>query len=89
MAQRKREKQSIKSKLLSDIIVNEPKIELLGNREIVVEGCKGVVEYDENTIRLSLGESVLAICGDDLLIKSFDSDVAVISGNICGISFAT
>ncbi len=89
IAQRKRDKQKNKSKLFSDIFADEPRIELLGNREIIVEGCKGVVEYDENTIRLSLGENVLSLCGDDLVIKSFDSDIAVICGSICEISFAT
>ena len=43
IAQRKREKQKNKNKLFSDIFADEPRIELLGNREIIVEGCKGVV----------------------------------------------
>ena len=88
MAHRKREPHN-KNKFLSDIFYDEPRIEMLGNREIIVDGCKGVVEYDETTIRLSLGECVLSLCGDDMVIKSFDSEVAVICGRICGISFTT
>lgn len=89
MAHRKREKQHRKSKFLPDMFFDEPRIEMLGNREIIVDGCKGVVEYDEATIRLNLGECVLSLCGDDMVIKSFDSDVAVICGRICEISFTT
>ena len=89
MTQRKREKQRGKNKFLSEMFIDEPKIEMLGNREIIVDGCKGVVEYDEINIRLSLGECVLSLSGKDLIIKSFDNDIAVICGQICEISFAT
>ncbi len=89
MAQRKRDKNQIKNKLLSEMFADEPKIEMLGNREIIIDGCKGVVEYSENLIKLSLGESVLSLSGDSLVIKSFDNSVVVISGQICEISFTS
>ena len=63
---------------LSQMFVNEPKIEMSGNREIIVDGCKGVVEYSEDLIKLNLGEVVLTLSGDGLVINSFDSSIAVI-----------
>ena len=89
MTQQKREKQRGKNKFLSEMFIDEPKIEMLGNREIIIDGCKGVVEYDETLIKLSLGDNVLSLSGDNLIIKSFDSSVAVISGQICDISFVS
>lgn len=86
---RKKEKNQLKKNLVSEIFIDEPKIEMLGNREMIVDGCKGVVEYDETLIKLSLGESVLSLSGDNLIINSFDSSVAVISGQICDISFVS
>ncbi len=86
MAQKKGQ---YKKKLLSEIFQDEPKIEMLGNREIIIDGCKGVVEYDENIIKLSLGETVLSLLGDGLIIKSFDNDIAVICGQISEISFVS
>ena len=71
------------------MFADEPKIEMLGNREMIIDGCKGVVEYDEAIIKLSLGEYVLSLSGDNLLINSFDNSVAVISGQICEISFVS
>ena len=85
---RKREKNQAR-KLVTDIFADVPKIEMLGNREMIVDGCKGVVEYDENIIKLSLGEYVLSLSGDNLLINSFDNSVAIISGQICEISFVS
>ncbi len=89
MAQRKREKNQYKNKILSEMFADEPKIEMLGNREIIIDGCKGVVEYGENLIKLSLGKSTLSVSGDNLVIKSFDSSIAVISGQIGEISFTS
>lgn len=74
---------------LSQVVVNEPKIEMSGNREIIVDGCRGVVEYGENQIKLNLGETVLALSGNGLVINSFDSSIAVITGQISDISFAS
>lgn len=86
---RKKEKNQLKKNLVSEFFADEPKIEMLGNREMIVDGCKGVVEYNETLIKLSLGENVLSLSGDNLIIKSFDSSVAVISGQICDISFVS
>ncbi len=86
---RKNDKKQLKNKIVSEFFVDEPKIEMLGNREMIVDGCKGVVEYGETLIKLSLGENVLSLSGDNLVIKSFDSSVAVITGLICDISFVS
>ncbi len=84
---RKREKNKVKNRIVPELFIDEPKIELLGNREMIIDGCKGVVEYDETTIKLSLGDSVISILGDSLVIQSFDSSVAIINGIIVNISF--
>ncbi len=87
MPRKDREK---KSKFqLSQVIVNEPKIEMSGNREIIIDGCKGVVEYSENSIKLNLGETVLTLSGNGLIINSFDSSIVVITGQISDISFTS
>ena len=63
--------------------------EMSGNREIIIDGCKGVVEYGENLIKLNLGENVLTLSGSELVINSFDSGIAVINGQIGDISFVS
>ncbi len=85
---RKNRRQSGKLHLpVPEVLSSDPHIELLGNHEIVVDGCKGVVEYDENIIRLNTGELVVGFMGTDLLIKSFDCDIAVITGRVAEITF--
>ena len=41
---RKRDKNQAK-RIVTDLFADEPKIEMLGNREMIIDGCKGVVEY--------------------------------------------
>ncbi len=62
-------------------------IELAGNREAFVDGCKGVLAYDDCCIRLNLGRLVVCFTGSDLSIGALSMEQAVISGNIAGISF--
>ena len=70
-------------------LLEEPKIELLGNRELILDGCRGVAEYGENYIKLNTGKIMTGISGNGLIIKSFDNEIAVISGTITEISFVS
>ncbi|MBR5203022.1 MAG: YabP/YqfC family sporulation protein [Clostridia bacterium] len=70
-----------------DLHLNEAKIEMLSNREIIVDGCKGIVEYGENFIKINIGELTLDVVGLDLVIESFDGGVAIIRGKFTEINF--
>lgn len=85
MARKKKERKL----QLPDMLINEAKIEMIGNREIIVDGCKGVIEYGENLIKLNIGELVLCLVGDNMIIESFDSGVAIIGGKFAEISFVS
>lgn len=64
-------------------------IELAGNREAFVDGCKGVLAYDDSCIRLNTGKLVVCFSGSELSISTLQMEQAVISGNIAEISFTT
>jgi sporulation protein YqfC len=64
-------------------------IELAGNREAIVDGCQGVLEYDENVIKLTTGKMVIKFMGRGLQIKVLTHDSAVVSGFITNIEFIT
>ena len=88
MSQRKKPKDK-KHLQLPDLLSNEPKLETLGNREIIIEGCKGIAEYSENLIKLNTSTLVIGFSGTELLIQSFDNGVAIIKGIIAEITFVT
>ena len=63
-------------------------MELSGNREAIIEGCKGVVEYDEGIIRLNLGKNIVRFTGTGLSIRTLTLEQAIITGNILSIDFS-
>lgn len=62
-------------------------IELHANREAIVEGCTGVLEYGEGVVRLSGGQMVVRIGGRNLTISGLDRNGTVVSGYITSIEF--
>ena len=66
-----------------------PQIEMAGNREAIVEGCQGVLEYDENIIRLSTGKMSIRFMGRGLQIRVLTRDSAVVEGFITHVEFIT
>lgn len=62
-------------------------IVLSSNREATIEGCKGVLEYSGDKIRLSTGNSIIRFSGSELEIKSLSPGHAAIKGFIVSIEF--
>lgn len=65
-----------------------PHIELYGNREILIDGCFGIVEYTADYIQLNLGSTVLTLKGDCLFIQNFEGAQVSISGTFLSIEFS-
>ncbi|MEG1551625.1 MAG: YabP/YqfC family sporulation protein [Oscillospiraceae bacterium] len=66
-----------------------PHIEANGNKEFIVEGCKGILEYEENVIKINAGSIVISFLGSDMEIKNYCDDETVIVGNIVSIEFTS
>lgn len=71
----------------SDALSGYAHIELCGNREARVDGCKGVLEYGNSKIALNTGRLTVRFCGCDLCIASMQNGQAVIKGIISDIGF--
>lgn len=81
-------KKTLKELMMPELSVTmSSNIELLGNKEAIVEGCKGILEYDENTIRLNLGKQSVRFGGIDLTLKCMNSDNVIIHGVITTVEF--
>lgn len=69
-------------------MLNSVCIEMKGNREAVIEGCKSIEEYDENMIRIKVKKMSLIFFGRDLEIKCMNYDSLVIEGFITSVEFS-
>ena len=62
-------------------------MEIVSNRELTVDGCKGVAEYDEDFIKLNAKKGTVTVFGAELEIKSYSEAALFITGKIERIEF--
>ncbi|WP_101697696.1 YabP/YqfC family sporulation protein [Clostridium minihomine] len=65
------------------------RLEIKGNREAVLEGCGGVLEYGEDTVRVRAGKMSVRFTGRDIKIKCLTADSLVVEGYLTGLEFIT
>lgn len=70
-----------------EIVSEIPKITLMGFNQMMIENYKGIVEYDENFIRLSTSIGNIIIEGFSLNLNQITSDDIEIKGKISHIEF--
>ena len=62
-------------------------IELCGNREAIVEGCLGILEYSECSVAINTGKLTVRFNGSDLTITSMQDSLTVIKGILTCVDF--
>ena len=70
-----------------DSILNMPRITLIGGMQLYVENYRGVVEFRDDILRLSLTQGEVHVFGKELVIKAIFPTEVVIEGNISGIKY--
>lgn len=65
-----------------DLIMDLPKLTVIGNMEASVLNHKGIIEYTESVIRVNTKSGVLKITGEDLQLKTILSEEIIIVGLI-------
>lgn len=63
-------------------------IELCGNREAIVEGCLGILEYSDCSVAINTGKLIVRFNGSDLTITSMQDSLTVIKGILTCIDFS-
>lgn len=64
-----------------------PCMELSGNREAVLEGSRGVLEYSPETIRVNTEGMIVSFFGRDLDLRCISPSAMIIGGCITKIEF--
>lgn len=70
-----------------DLITGNAHLEFSGNREVVVEGCCGVLEYDENVTTLDLGKMKIRFLGRNIQLRNFTDHSVIVNGFISTVEF--
>ena len=69
-----------KLSLPKDVILDLPRISVCGDREIYIVNHKGIMEYNDSSIRIKTDKEVVHINGSELRIIVLKSDRMVING---------
>lgn len=70
-----------------DIVLDLPKITLIGNIQAFVENHKGIIEYVPTRVRINTTRGELMVTGERLQIGNIGRDEIVVEGRIGGVMF--
>lgn len=68
--------------LPKDIVMDLPKVVLIGNIQLNISNHKGIIEYTQNIIRINSSIGVFKIEGENLELKTILLEEIIIIGNI-------
>lgn len=70
-----------------DVVLNLPRLIMIGNAQMTVENHRGLVRYDPASITIGVGAYQLVIEGENLVIGTVDTETVTIRGTISRVSF--
>lgn len=75
--------------LPKDIVLDLPKITLVGNLQLYIENHKGIIEYSKQRIRINTNIGILRIIGKDLTIRTIVTEEVIVVGEIEIVEFVS
>ena len=69
------------------LLATLPRMELYGNRRVLIEGCTGIAEYDEDRICLRTDSGTIRFLGRSPCMNRLNPTCAVITGRLLSDEF--
>ena len=66
---------------------NFPSIQIRGNREIIIDGCTGLLSYAEDNILIETKYCRINITGRELSLKNLTQNILAVRGFIKSVEF--
>ena len=60
---------------------------LLGNKQLFIENYKGIIEYEDDNIKIKTHEGIIKLEGKSMFIKEITSEDIMVTGTIAMIQF--
>ncbi|WP_019242638.1 MULTISPECIES: sporulation protein YqfC [Bacillus] len=70
-----------------DVMMDLPRITMIGQLHIYIENHRGLIAFTENEIRLQLSKGQLSIQGNAFVIKTILPEEILLEGVITSVSF--
>lgn len=75
------------SELEKNIIGRYSLITITGNSEILIEGLRGILDYDAETFRVNTVNGIVAVMGSGLEITALTAEEVMLKGKISSVEF--
>ena len=72
-----------------DIVLDLPRITMLGNKQVLIENHKGIIEYTSLLVRIKLNQGELLIHGMNLLLGNLQAEQILVEGMIQEVKYDT
>lgn len=73
--------------LPKDLMLNLPRITLVGDLQMVIENHRGILGFDGCEVRILLERGSVRVAGENLTLRSIHADEIVVDGTIKALSF--
>ena len=73
--------------LPEEIMLDLPRIEILGNDRIHIENHRGIIEYTQTCVRVNTNAGVIRITGGALNVRNIGSEEIIVLGSIEAIEY--
>lgn len=67
----------------------EPLIEIISDRQAEIEGCNGIIEYNDSYVSVNCKSFIIGIKGENISIKSNAKDCITINGKLDSLCFSS
>ena len=64
-----------------------PHIELCSQSRAIVEGCKGILQYTSDTVRLNCKNVIVSFCVENLSLCTLNDETITVTGKISCINY--
>ncbi|MBE6759172.1 MAG: hypothetical protein E7554_03675 [Ruminococcaceae bacterium] len=72
---------------MSVFMGSEPRLEIRGTRELLIEGSTGVIYYSDTAMRIGVGGRTLLLIGSELSISIMFGSTLTVVGQIKSVEF--
>jgi sporulation protein YqfC len=73
--------------LPKDVMMDLPRITMIGQLHIYIENHRGLVAFSDNEVRLGLSQGQLSIRGETFIIKAILPEEILLEGVISSVTF--
>lgn len=73
--------------LPKEIMLGLPLISMIGREEVTIENYKGILEYSEESVRISTAVGILHINGRGLCLRQLSGECMVVTGRLESLRF--